>query len=207
MTATHTPHPFLPSGSGEAIIDAALALVGNGPVQALTVEQAALEAGISTSSVYHHFANRQGLIAAVEKERYRRLALAEDRGHLDEGARSTTPEEFLQFISEQLIRIVSEPDAIRVRRQRFRVAAAALDDDDVYARMAFIQAEMFSVIGELIADGQRRDLVNPQIDPIAYCAWFHGMTLGRTATERSFPDIEAWLAVALPAALAPLRMS
>jgi hypothetical protein len=32
------------------------------------------------------------------------------------------------------------------------------------------------------------------------------MTLGRTVTERTFTKVEAWLAVAIPAALAPLRL-
>jgi AcrR family transcriptional regulator len=165
-----------------------------------------LEAGVSSSSVYHYFGSRQGLLAAMEKERYRRLAMSEDRGHLDEGASSQTPDEFLGFIEDQLVRIVTEPDAIEVRGQRLRTAAAALDDDDVYERMAAIQSEMFRVIGDLLVSGQQRGLVNPDIDPIAYCAWFHGMCLGRTVTERTFTDVDSWLAVAVPAALAPLRL-
>ena len=200
------PHPFLQNVTAEAIVDAALSIVGAGPVADLTVEQVQLEAGASTSSIYHYFRNRQGLLAAVEKERYRRLALAEDRSHLESGAGSQTSDEFLQFIADQLVRIATEPDAVEVRQQRLRMAAAALDDDDVFERMSIIQAEMFRVIGELVADGQRRGLVNPAIDPVADCAWVHGMTLGRTVTERTFTKVDAWLAVAIPAALAPLRL-
>ena len=61
-------------------------------------------------------------------------------------------------------------------------------------------------IGQMVADGQQRGLVNPGIDPVAYCAWFHGMCLGRSATERTYEDTDEWLAVAVPAALAPLRV-
>ena len=200
------PHPFLQNVTAESIVDAALAIVGPGPVADLTVEQVQLKAGASSSSIYHYFGNRQGLLAAVEKERYRRLALAEDRGHLADGASSQTSAEFLQFIADQLVRIVTDPAAIEVRPQRLRAAAAALDDDDVFNRMSLIQARMFKAIGDMVADGQRRGLVNPDIDPIAYCAWFHGMTLGRTVTERTYTNVDAWLAVALPAALAPLRL-
>jgi len=200
------PHPFLPNVTAESIVEAALAIVGAGPVGDLTVEQVQLTAGTSSSSIYHHFGNRQGLLAAVEKERYRRLALAEDRRRLEVGADSQSAEEFLQFIADELVRIATDPDAVEVREQRLRVAAASLDDDDVFQQMSIIQAEMFRVIGELVADGQRRGLVNPDIDPVAYCAWFHGMTLGRTVTERTYTNVDAWLAVALPAALAPLRL-
>lgn len=200
------PHPFLQNVTAASIVDAALSIVGPGSVADLTMEQVQLKAGASTSSIYHYFGNRQGLLAAVEKERYRRLALAEDRGRLDVGADSQSAEEFLQFIADELVRIATDPHAAEVREQRLRVAAAALDDDDVFERMSIIQAEMFRVIGALVADGQRRGLVNPAIDPVAYCAWFHGMTLGRTVTERTFTNVDAWLAVAIPAALAPLRL-
>ena len=200
------PHPFLQNVTAESIVDAALSIVGAGPVADLTVEQVQLKAGTSTSSIYHYFGNRQGLVAAVEKERYRRLALAEDRRRLEVGADSQSADEFLQFIADELVRIATDPDAVEVREQRLRVAAASLDDDDVFERMSIIQAEMFRVIGALISDGQRRGLVNPDIDPVAYCAWFHGMTLGRTVTERTYTNVDAWLAVALPAALAPLRL-
>jgi AcrR family transcriptional regulator len=199
-------HPFLSSATAQLIVDTALQLVGDGPVTDLTVEQVSIEAGTSTSSLYHYFGGRQGLVAAVAQEQYRRLALAEKTSLLDAGSSSQTPEEFLLFIKDQLLRIITDPEAVKVRQQRLRLAAAALDDEEVQNRMSIIQAEMFRVIGEAIADGQRRGLVNPNIDPIAYCAWFHGMALGRTATERNYTDIDAWLAVAVPAALAPLRI-
>jgi len=71
--------------------------------------------------------------------------------------------------------------------------------------MASVQLEMFRVIGEMVADGQGRGLVNPHIDTVAYCAWFHGMAIGHLVTASSSVDTERWLSVALPAALAPLR--
>lgn len=199
-------HPFLHNVTAESIVDAALSIAGAGPVADLTMEQVQLESGASTSSMYHYFGNRQGLLAAVEKERYRRLALAEDRGRLEVGADSQSAEEFLQFIADELAQIATDADAVEVRRQRLRVAATALDDEDVYVRMAVIQGEMFRVIGQMIADGQQRGLVNPEVDPVACCAWFHGMCLGRTVTERTHADTDSWLAVAVPAALAPLRV-
>jgi AcrR family transcriptional regulator len=58
------PHPFLQNVTAEGIVDAALSIVGAGPVADLTVEQVQLKAGTSTSSIYHYFGNRQGLLAA-----------------------------------------------------------------------------------------------------------------------------------------------
>jgi hypothetical protein len=64
---------------------------------------------------------------------------------------------------------------------------------------------MFDAIALMFDDAQARGLIDPRLDTRAYAAWFHGMTLGRTVTEAGSVDSEAWLAVAIPAALAPLR--
>ena len=65
MSLAPDPHPFLPSATAESIVDAALRIVGAGPITDLTIEQVTLAAGASASSVYHYFGSRQGLITAV----------------------------------------------------------------------------------------------------------------------------------------------
>jgi hypothetical protein len=55
-------------------------------------------------------------------------------------------------------------------------------------------------------DAKARGIINPDLDTRAYAIWFHGTMLGRTTTETGSVDDEAWLSVAIPAALAPLRL-
>jgi predicted branched-subunit amino acid permease len=58
----------------------------------------------------------------------------------------------------------------------------------------------------MMDDAQRKGLINPHLDTTAYCAWFQGALLGQLLTEPVLPDVERWLSVATPAALAPLRL-
>lgn len=65
---------------------------------------------------------------------------------------------------------------------------------------------MFGVVAAMYDDAKARGLINPDLDTLAYVMWFHGMVLGRTAMEDASVGIDAWLSVAVPAALAPLRL-
>ena len=164
-----------------------------------------IESGTSSSSLYHHFGSRHGLLIAAQEESYRRAARAEDRRNLDGGLRAATPEEFFDYVAGQLRRIVTDPVTRSVRRNRLAAAARSLASPDLAAQTAAVREEMLGAIADMFDHAQARGLINPHLDTRAYAAWFHGMTLGRTITEGGSVDSEAWLAVAIPAALAPLR--
>jgi hypothetical protein len=145
------------------------------------------------------------LLIAAQDESYRRVARAEDARNLDGGLGATTTEEFLAYVASQLRRIVTDPANLVVRRTRLAAAARSLASPELAAQTVAVQERMFDAIVVMFDSAQARGLIDPQLDTRAYAAWFHGMTLGRTVTEAGSVDSEAWLAVAIPAALAPLR--
>lgn len=65
---------------------------------------------------------------------------------------------------------------------------------------------MTARIAEMMDSAKRKGLINPHLDTIAYCSWFQGALLGQLLIEPVLPDVERWLSVAVPAALAPLRL-
>ena len=174
-------------------------------VDGFTIDEALVESGTSSSSLYHHFGSRHGLLIAAQEESYRRAARGEDLRNLDGGLHATTTEEFLDYVAGQLERIVTDPAARSVRRSRLAAAALSLASTELATQTAAVQEKMLDAIAGMFDDAQARGLIHPQLDTRAYAAWFHGMTLGRTITEVGSTDSEAWLAVAIPAALAPLR--
>ncbi|QXC60688.1 TetR/AcrR family transcriptional regulator [Aquihabitans sp. G128] len=192
--------------SRQALLDSAVAMLEERGPDGFTVEEVLIESGTSSSSLYHHFGNRQGLLVAAQDERYRRLARAEDPRRLDGGYAATTPEEFLDYVAGQLRRVVTDPANVATRRKRLEVAAGSLSSPELAAQTIPVQENLFGVIAAMYEDAQRRGLVNPDLDCRAYAIWFHGVALGRTATEAGSVDAEAWLSVAIPAALAPLRL-
>lgn len=199
--------PASPSNpSRQALLDTAVTLLQERGPDGFTVDEVLIESGTSSSSLYHHFGSRQGLLVAAQEESYKRLAKAEDRGNLVGGFAATTNQEFLDYIAVQLRRIVADPAIRAARRTRLEVAAGALASPELAAQTAAVQERMFGVIAELYDDAKARGIINPALDSRAYAIWFHGMMLGRTATETGSVDDEAWLSVAIPAALAPLRL-
>jgi AcrR family transcriptional regulator len=57
-----------------AIIDASLALVGEGGVSALSLREAARRAKVSPAAPFHHFPTRRDLLAAIAEEGFSKLA-------------------------------------------------------------------------------------------------------------------------------------
>jgi AcrR family transcriptional regulator len=187
------------------MLDTAVAMLDERGPDGFTIDEVLIASGTSSSSLYHYFGSRHGLLIAAQEESYRRLARREDRRNLDGGFGATTTEEFLDYLARQIRRIVTDPANRAVRRTRLAAAASSLASPELAAQTVAVQEKMLDAIAAMLDDAQGRGLVNPQLDTRAYAAWFHGMTLGRTLTEGGSIDSEAWLEVAIPAALAPLR--
>lgn len=190
----------------DRILETAIDLLNRRGVERFTVDEVLIEADASPSSLYHHFGNRERLLVAVEEERYRRRMRAEDRRNLDAGRAAQTTEDFLAHVEAQLRRIVTDPANVEVRRERVQIAGRAFDSPELAKRTRIAQEKLFVEVTASFADAQARGLINADLDPRAYAVWFHGLTVGRTVAEDAL-DPEAWLAIAIPAALAPLRPS
>ena len=200
MTATEATNP-----SRQALLDTAVAMLDERGPDGFTVDEVLIDSKTSSSSLYHHFGSRQGLLAAAQEEGYRRHARGEDRRNLDGGLVATTTEEFLAYVAHQLERIVTDPTNLAVRRSRLQTAARSLSSPELAAPTSAVQEAMLDAIASMFEDAKARGLIDPALDTRAYSAWFHGMALGRTVTEGGSVDARAWLDVAIPAALAPLR--
>jgi AcrR family transcriptional regulator len=190
----------------DAILEAAIRLLDERGPGGFTVDDVLIEADASSSSLYHHFGSREGLLIAAERERYRNAYRGENPQNLAGGVAAENNEEFCEYIAAQLHRIVLDPANAEVRRVRLQAAAKAVNAPDVAAEYRRTQKELFDAIVEMFDEAQARGLIPADLDTRAYVAWFHGMTLGRTFTEDGPVDALAWLKVAVPAAIAPLRM-
>ena len=200
MTRKAQPNP-----SRRALLDTAVSMLDERGADGFTIDEVLVESGTSSSSLYHYFGSRHGLLIAAQEESYRRVARSEDVRNLDGGLGATTTEEFLDYVDSQIRRIVTDPANRSVRRARLAAAALSLASPELAAQTAAVQEKLFDTITAMFDDAQARGLIDGGLDTRAYAAWFHGMTLGRTVTEGGSVDAEAWLAVAIPAALAPLR--
>lgn len=194
------------SSTAQAILDAAVQQVTTLGSDEFQIEQVLLDSGASSSSLYRHFGSRENLLMAVQEELNLKLALDEDARRLDAVFSCDTTEEFFSYVADQIRRIVTDPESLRVRQARLKMVAEATEQLALKEELIRFQSTMFDVVWAVFEDAKRRGLINPDLDSKAYVVWFHGMTLGRTITEMSFEETERWLAIAVPAALAPLRL-
>jgi AcrR family transcriptional regulator len=67
------PHAYHHGHLRSALITAALTLVSSEGIKALTLREVARRAGVSHAALYHHFADKAGLLAAVAEEGFRKM--------------------------------------------------------------------------------------------------------------------------------------
>ena len=190
----------------QALLDAAVTCLEQSGWDGAQVPDILEIAHASKSSLYHYFGSREGLLAAAAAERYRLSLVAEDQQILDAAAACTTPAEFLDFMAEQLARIITDPAVREMRRARVVVTADAMHQPDLRTDLARAQELYLDALAGMVAGAQKGGLVNPELDARAYAAWHHAMCMGSSLVELSFDEPERWLAVAIPASLAPLRL-
>jgi AcrR family transcriptional regulator len=188
----------------QRILTAAVTVLRTRGADAVRIDEILITANASSSSLYHHFGDRKGLIAAAAAVVSEHLAASEDPGHLDAGYAATTHDEFCDYIVRQLRRAVTSDENRRRRTQRIRLATATIGEPP--ADHTQFQVMVTSAIADLFEDAKSRHLINAELDSFAYCAWFQGMLLGQLLTEPTQADVERWLDIAGPAALAPLRL-
>lgn len=189
----------------QRILAAAVTVLRTRGADAIRIEDILITAKASASSLYHHFGDRQGLVKAAVAVLNEHLAASEDPGHLDAGYAARTHEEFCDYIVGQLRRAATSDENRTRRTLRVQGAAAAIGEPP--AADTQFQVLVTSTIAALFEDAKARRIINPELDSFAYCAWFQSMLLGQLLTEPTQPDVERWLEIATPAALAPLRLT
>ncbi len=187
------------------LLDAAIRSLELNGWDASQINEILVDAHASRSSLYHFYGSREGLLAAATAERYRRLLLQEDTALVTEASDCETTEELLAFVTQQIVRTVTDPDSIKARQSRVAIGADALIHEELREEVAQKQQLFLDVIAEIILEGQQKGIIRQELNAMAYAVWMHGTLLGRTLTEAVFQDTASWLEIAIEAVVAPLR--
>ena len=204
----------------EALVEAALAILGHGSVAALTLRAAAREAGVSPAAPYRHFADRDALIAAVAE---RGFAALFDRMRASVARAPASPERGLQEIAVAYLRFALD------RPAEYRVMfGPELADRTRHAGLKQASTQVFALLAEGIGGLQRAGRVRAgDVHAMALSAWalVHGLAmlaldgraadgeatalerLGRTATELLMFGMAAPAAPPSPSRMSARRRS
>lgn len=124
----------------------------------------------------------------------------------DEGLVAETHREFCDYIEAELRRAATSAVNRERRVRRIHLATNSLDEQPRHASETEFQTLMTSTIANVFEFTKLTKTINPELDSFAYCAWFQGVLPGQLLIEPTQPDVERWLTIATPAALAPLRL-
>jgi AcrR family transcriptional regulator len=185
------------------LLEAAIAAIDEGGEAAVSVEEIARAAGVTAPTIYNHFRNRDGLIAEAQAVRFDHR-LTEDFGILGAWIEHvTTREQFLE-VSEAIFSYLLDAERRDWRLDRISAIGSAVGRP----ALAAIVAAKFDHIVEQFSTAMRplqdRGLIRPEVDLVAYAAWFAGAVTGRIFIELgpTSVDADAWDRVFREAALA-----
>jgi AcrR family transcriptional regulator len=136
------------------VLDAALALVEEGGLDAVTISALTARSGVSNGSVYHHFGSRAGLFAVLYGESFAHCVAAMtpalDVGDAERAVRA--------LVGRYLAWVAGHP-----ARARFLYAAPSTADPDVKAEVFEPVARWFAA---RMAAGEVREIPLWALDPV-----------------------------------------
>ncbi|WP_181320447.1 TetR/AcrR family transcriptional regulator [Saccharothrix carnea] len=172
-----------------AVLDAALALVDEGGLDAVTISALTARSGVSNGSVYHHFGSRAGLFAVLYGESFAHcvaaIVPALDLGDAEKVVRA--------LVARYLGWVAEHPG-----RARFLYAAPSTADPVVKAEVFEPVARWFAA---RMAAGELREIPLWALDPVVMgpaheCARRHLMGVLDLAAASDLVGDAVWASVA-----------
>jgi len=179
-----------------ACVRAAVALLDAGGEHALTVEAVRAMAGVTTGSIYHHFGDRDGVIAAAQLRRFSRYAEVEIASLADVVREARDRGQFRRALL-QLAK--GSHSALRTAERwgRIAVMASTVGREELREDVAHLQTRLTDGFQAHVAQGQARGFFRDDLDARAIAAFVEAWTVGLALNDLDERGVSesAWLAV------------
>ncbi len=180
----------------EALISATIRALEAGGEPSVRLELILSEAGVSPSSLYHHFGSLDGLIDIAQVERFasnsaRNLAEFEKRLA---SVRSAT--EFRE-LTDEMFDLIFAPARLTGRMARVDALGRAFGNADLQAQLSTIYRGILDRISENIGLARTMGWLDERVNPRAVGGWIDSMDLGRVLVDLADDPIfhEEWMAL------------
>lgn len=166
----------------ERLIQATIDVIDQRGEAAVRMGEIAAAAGIKQPSIYHFFEDREQLVVAAHRERYRR-AVMQALGPFDRSVpKATTKEEFVRFGIEGL-RHAFDAERGAVRSVRITLLSKALTDETLMREVNDASFEANRRLAEIVSEAQRRGWVRSDFTAITIATWIRSQIFGRFVVE------------------------
>ena len=186
----------------DLILQHAVELIDKRGEAAVKVHEIAAEVCSSTSSIYHYFGSREGLIEAAQTERFARGSLAMDVTIAPAFLAAQTKEEFREAVI-MLHEVSFDPMVMPRRLMRVNTVGSVLGRPQLAREMGEIQNQLQTLFASTLRPAQERGWIRSDVDVRTLASWTMGQLFGRVLIElgESTTSSEEWNRLALEAAL------
>ena len=192
----------------QTLMDAAISELETNGESGFDMDSVLNQTGVARSSLYHHFDNKAGLIAAAEIEIIRSSMHEENVMQRKLFEQCTSFKELFDIVA--LFMRADSPDrGVEVRRSRARIMTAALHNKNVADAITEAQQSESRYYAESLAIAQNNGVIRKDIDILAVSYWIQGQFFGRILLdlgEENFEIGAQWVEtslIALEAVLSP----
>jgi AcrR family transcriptional regulator len=166
----------------ERLVDAAIALIDEHGEPALRLADVARATGIRTPSIYYFFENREDLVVAAHRERFRRSIDEVVRNWTDAANLATTREEFVATVRRGIAATLDQSRS-DVRTVRVQLIARALHTPSLRDELLETSRIANQNLAAVIEAAQAKGWIRPDIDPEIAALWTRGQAFSRLTLE------------------------
>lgn len=172
-----TRHP-----TADALLARTVDIIDSAGEQSVRVEEISAHCGVSITSLYHHFGNREGLIESAQAERFARTTRRNIHEFVTDVDRALSRSELRVLIRAWVTRLVGS-DAAAVRRVRTQVLASALTRPKLMEHVVGLNRTQFDTVAAALERARERGHLGATLDARAAAISFTCLAFGRVLAE------------------------
>jgi TetR/AcrR family transcriptional regulator, repressor for uid operon len=168
----------------QQILDAALTCFDRAGFHGASMQDIFHESGLSTGAVYRYFDSKEAIIEALAEERH-----AKEAALIDQAMRIDDPRAALHRLADLYFVWLTDPDEQRRRRLGLQIWAEAVHNDRLRAAVQRGADQRLLLTG-LLQRAQRRQTLNPDIDPEAMTRVYLALVQGFLIQQAWQPEVD-----------------
>jgi AcrR family transcriptional regulator len=168
--------------TAQAMVDLAIKALEEGGEAAVRVDAIVKEVGVSITSLYHHFGDRDGLVAVAQEQRYIGV-IASNTALVSETLRKISTKSQMEQVFIEFVTFLQGPINQPQRRNRSAVLGSALSRPDLLNRISRIQREQVDFLAVDFARLQEIGVIRSDISAQSIAFWITGTIYGKILSE------------------------
>ena len=168
--------------TAQAMVDLAIKALEEGGEAAVRVDAIVKEVGVSITSLYHHFGDRDGLVAVAQEQRYIGV-IARNTALVSDALRRIATKPQMEQLFIEFVTLLQGPENQLQRRSRSATLGSALSRPALLDRISRIQREQINNLAVDFARLQDIGVVRSDIPADSIAFWITGTIYGKILSE------------------------